>query len=399
MITFFGENNLTLLYNYKLNAMNFSRILQIMIGKSKNKTVENDGDDEKPHNSTESRKLASKELNELSHDEFADYIINETLSVDIDEGLKKLRQCRESWDIEHESIFSHRNEAMRHDKQGDNQKALTMYLENIEMCKNSNHFNNLNNFSYAIERVIILYGKEKEKGLLKRYLESLIKEYPKSKEVLQWKTRLQKLTATAKDITITSDNIAIPERTSEKSIGARINEIKKNFPEFNWYYDMPEDMGTFMYLLIHNTNTSAKSNPHYKEWGRLEDTFVKLSQKANLAESGGDYKTAIGNYLKMVVEECESTIPYERLMVIYRKLKWKEQEIDIIQKAIDFFTQLRSKQADYILCLGDKYGMRDKAQSYIDENKKVFYYGGAFELYNPQPKIEKWKERLSKLEK
>ncbi len=43
--------------------------------------------------------------------------------------------------------------------------------------------------------------------------------------------------------------------------------------------------------------------------------------------------------------------------------------------------------------------MTDKALEYINSDKKIFYFGGAFELYNPQKtRIEKWQKRLNKLE-
>ena len=42
--------------------------------------------------------------------------------------------------------------------------------------------------------------------------------------------------------------------------------------------------------------------------------------------------------------------------------------------------------------------MIDKAQEYISKDKKIFYYLGIFELYNPQvSRLAKWKTRLNKL--
>jgi hypothetical protein len=113
-----------------------------------------------------------------------------------------------------------------------------------------------------------------------------------------------------------------------------------------------------------------------------------------MAENQGNYKTAIEVYEKLIVEEYEGKQPYERLMVIYRKLKWKVQEIDILERAITFFEDLRIKQKDNVLTLAKKYGMESKALEFIQSEKKIQYYGGVFDLYSPNQTIEKWKARL-----
>jgi hypothetical protein len=44
--------------------------------------------------------------------------------------------------------------------------------------------------------------------------------------------------------------------------------------------------------------------------------------------------------------------------------------------------------------------MLDKAKEYIYQDKKIYYYMGAFELYNPQvTRFDNWKKRLQKLNK
>ncbi|MPM67440.1 hypothetical protein SDC9_114362 [bioreactor metagenome] len=338
------------------------------------------------------QRIAEKSKNETNEGSTDMYLEN---------SLQKIKDENRQWELERNEIFAYRNAAIAEDNAGNNKAAIDMYLQSIEDCEDSKFNNKESSIAYAISRVIALYNKEKEESKLVDYLKYIIDKYPNYQDRNKWKVRLSKIENRDREVAqnINPEKIIAIDRDSvKKSIGARIAEIKKSFPEFNWYFDKPDDMDTFMYLSIHRPNTLIQSSPFYKEWGKLEDTFVKLSQKANLAEGNKDYKTAINNYLRMVVEECESTIPYERLMIIYRKLKWKEQETEIIKQSIAFFTDLKNKQSEYILYLGKKYGMDHKAQSYIDENKKVFYYGGAFELYNPQPKIEKWKERLSKFE-
>jgi len=56
-----------------------------------------------------------------------------------------------------------------------------------------------------------------------------------------------------------------------------------------------------------------------------------------------------------------------------------------------FFTELKEKQLNYVNQLALKYGMSDKAQECISQGKKIYYYLGAFELYNPQTtRLKKW---------
>ncbi|MFH1942078.1 MAG: hypothetical protein ABIL68_08220, partial [bacterium] len=63
-----------------------------------------------------------------------------------------------------------------------------------------------------------------------------------------------------------------------------------------------------------------------------------------------------------------------------------------------FFLNLREEQEKYVLQLAQEYNMTAKAREYIGAKKKIYYYGGAFELYNPFTIIDRWQERLNKLE-
>ena len=158
---------------------------------------------------------------------------------------------------------------------------------------------------------------------------------------------------------------------------------------------MPANMQTFEYLRIKNPFPLEKSKQLRKYLNYLES----ILNRAKAAENEKNLKLAIEIYEKLIVEEFEGKEPYERLMIIYRKLKWVSDEIRILKLAINFFSNLREEQKKYVLKLAEKYNMSDKALEYINSGKNFFYYGGAFELYNPYPVINKWKERLIKLNK
>lgn len=136
----------------------------------------------------------------------------------------------------------------------------------------------------------------------------------------------------------------------------------------------------------------------FNQLRQYREAFEVIKSLAKIVENEGDYKKAIEAYEKLIIEECEDAEPYERLIVIYSKLKWKAEEKRTIERAISFFTKLEETQLDYTLQLAQKYGMKAKALEYINQGKKIFYYGGAFELYNPRTsRLKKWIARAKKL--
>jgi len=131
----------------------------------------------------------------------------------------------------------------------------------------------------------------------------------------------------------------------------------------------------------------------------LKDQFSFLIERGQLNEKKNELKKSIEIYEKIIAEEFLSPEPHERLIIIYSKLKWKEKEIFAVKRAISTFENFKKEQKKYVLSLADKYDMTLKALEYINSDKKIFYFGGAFELYNPQKtRIDKWNKRLNKLE-
>ncbi len=155
---------------------------------------------------------------------------------------------------------------------------------------------------------------------------------------------------------------------------------------------MPDEMNTFEYLSIRKPVPFEKS----VNLRQFKDAFETILNRARIAENENNLKEAIEAYEKLVTEEYEDTEPYERLMIIYKKLRWGDHEKKIIKLAIEFFSNLKETQKNKALILADEFNMTAKALEYINNNKKIFYYGGAFELYNPFPVIKKWHQRLLK---
>lgn len=315
--------------------------------------------------------------------------------IDDYENLKKetkrLQEENKAWSADFNKIIALRQKAKELEQLNKFEEAISIYLQSIELGESSKKLN-INNYAHDIERVIILYSKTKQQEVLKIFLENKIDLYADFQETKKWAVRLSKLNS---DNTIKSkpdNNLNIkPQKIGETTIGKRLDEFKKSMPEFNFYFDLPVGQD----ILSYNHKVPFE---YFSKLRELRDAFNTIKSRAKIAENEGDYTKAIEAYEKLIIEEYDEPEPYERLIIIYSKLKMRDKEKESIERAIAFFTRLKEKQKMYVLNLADKYGMTDKAFEYINGDKKIFYYGGAFELYNPQTnRLKKWNDRLLKI--
>jgi tetratricopeptide (TPR) repeat protein len=312
---------------------------------------------------------------------------------DLVEKTEKLKRENLAWQTEFNHIIELRQKAQQLEKENKFEEAISVYLKSILAGEKSEKLN-ISNYAFDIERTIILFSKTKRKDELKKFLVEKIDMYPDFQYTKKWAVRLSKLNNDKSNQVISITPTDINDQTSGKTtIGQKINDFKKKMPEFNFYYDLPENSDTLNY----NNNVPFEYSRKLREF---RDAFKTVNSLAKIAENEGDYKKAIEAYKKMIVEEFEGPEPYERLIIIYAKLKWKDEEKKIIEQAIYFFTNLKDRQLKHVLSLAKKCNMTDKALEYINQDKKIFYYGGAFELYNPQTsRLTKWKKRLGKFNK
>jgi tetratricopeptide (TPR) repeat protein len=306
--------------------------------------------------------------------------------------VEKLQADNASWQKDFDTIINFRRKASSLEKEGKLHEAIEEYSKSVLFGEASLH-SNLNNYAHDIDRLFVLYNKTKQKSVLADFLEQLISKYPNYRDAQKWAVRLSSI----KDIKPQIGGLKLEDiekpHPNKPTLGEKYQTFLKTFPKFNFYYDMPEGMNTFEYLSLKKPVPFERS----VELRSFKDVFESILNKARLAENENNLKAAIEAYEKLVVEECLDTEPYERLMVIYRKLHWETEERRIIQTAISFFSHLKGEQRKCVLNLAQEFNMVDKALEYINSDKKVFYYGGAFELYNPYVTIEKWKLRMTKL--
>lgn len=327
----------------------------------------------------------------LPTDEEIDKIVMQKQFDKLKKETERLQNENREWKNNFDNIISLRQKAQQYEKENKINDAIETYLQSIDFGEKNTKLS-INNYAHDIERVIILYSKLKQTNLLIDFLNYNLEKYPDYQDARKWAVRLSKLTNQNRIPVSLTPNDINRQTASSPTLGKKIDDFKKNMPEFNFYFDLPENMNSISY----NNRVPIESFKKLKEYN---DAFETIKSMAKIAENEGDYKKAIEAYEKMIIEEYEGAEPYERLMIIYSKLKWKNKEIETIKKAIAFFENLKKRQLKYVLSLAEKYNMTAKAKEYIDNDKKIFYYGGAFELYNPQvTRLKKWADRLVKIE-
>lgn len=316
------------------------------------------------------------------------------LIKDYEEFIEKREELKREylvWQNEFNRIIELRQKAQKLEKEKKLEEAISYYFKSIIIGEKSEKLK-INNYAFDIERAIILLSKTKRTLELKKFLEEKIGLYPDFQDTKKWTIRLSKLNTKRSSEVKSISPFDIDEvRPGKITIGQKINGFKLKMPEFNFYYDLPENAETLSY-------DSKVTFEHFRVLGELREEFENIKNFAEIAETEGNYKKAIEAYKKMITEDYEGPEPYERLIIIFAKLKWKNEEKKIIEQAISFFTSLKDKQLKYVLSLAKKYNMTEKALEYINQDKKIFYYGGAFELYNPQTsRLTKWRKRLEKI--
>ena len=123
-------------------------------------------------------------------------------------------------------------------------------------------------------------------------------------------------------------------------------------------------------------------------------SYKETVAKANEAKDNGDLKKAISLYEKALKKEPANEYPYDRLMILHRKLKQYKEELHIINDGLKFFKEF----------------YENKSQQLIGENRKIMQLSNALmksvglknkqgkNLYYPEP-IPRWEKRKQVVEK
>jgi tetratricopeptide (TPR) repeat protein len=123
-------------------------------------------------------------------------------------------------------------------------------------------------------------------------------------------------------------------------------------------------------------------------------SYHELMAEGREAEENDELEKAAKIYERAIKAEPHEEQPYNRLMIIYRKLTWYEEEMKIIKKGIEAFQEFYQKKSDRILSKNQTAARLSNALA-----KSLGQKGKKTEpLYYPEP-IPKWIKRQKVVEK
>ena len=105
----------------------------------------------------------------------------------------------------------------------------------------------------------------------------------------------------------------------------------------------------------------------------------------------GKWKVAARHYCILITNRSWDPYPYDMMMRLYEDSGQKDFQKQLREYAIQFFTDRREKMERHLLELGEQQNCKELAERYIKEKRKVTYYQGLFDVYDPFPCIEIWK--------
>ena len=275
------------------------------------------------------------------------------------------------------------NKGIEQEKEGDIQNAILTYEENIRLFEEAGEFGFLTKHPY--DRLIILYHKLKDSENEKRILNKATVLYP---DDTRYQKKLAILSGSFETKVITSAPRDIqPSGNWGEIWEERILEV----PEFDFYSEQETNPNKY----VHDPLEIGKV---LKPIWEVQGHFKTIESKAKAAEDRGEQEEAVRLYEQMVADRYYMPSPYDRLIKIYSMAKLHDEEIRILKIGIDHFKQLREKRKAYTIHLAKKYNALDFALERINGGKKITYYNGVFEIYNPFPIVERWEARLQKLQ-
>ena len=267
------------------------------------------------------------------------------------------------------------NRGMQQEKDGLIDDAIATYEECIAIGYPAHH---------AYKRLMVLYSKKGDKENELRVAKLAVDKFP---DEIEYQKRLIRLTGNKADAVYPTERVVFEGREVLGEVFEAV--IRHRIPEFDFYQSPTGDR-------VQNDFLAFKKDlePVY----RLQGHFRSLLEAADRFEAEGKFDKACYTYEQLLFEKYYMPAPYDRLIKIYSKAHLKEAEKEVLKASIEHFKELRESRLQYVEHLADKYGAIEFLSQRVDEGKKITYYSGVFELYNPFPIIDEWEKRLAKLE-
>lgn len=127
---------------------------------------------------------------------------------------------------------------------------------------------------------------------------------------------------------------------------------------------------------------------------QIARSYKELMKEAKEAEENNELEKAAKIYERATKQEPHEEQAYDRLLVIYRKLRQYEDELKVIKKGLAAFEELYQKKTERLL---DKNKSVERLSNALA--KSLGQKGKKTEsLYYPEP-IPKWMKRQKLVEK
>lgn len=278
------------------------------------------------------------------------------------------------------------SQATESESKGEIDVAIQLYEEVLTIEYEGNDHSQ----KIPYDRLHILYSKQKDEENEKRILKLTIEKFGANTKLQR---RLDKLNGIETTISLPTE--AYEVHITEPTLGQQYEQAMLNIPEFNFYFDMSDDMNTMEYLYKHPEYTQQTEEK--KLLFEIRDSLEELISRGAGLENEGKLDEAAKTYEEVIAHQAFLTTPYDRLIKIYSKAKLKKDEERVLTEAISHFKALREKRREYVVGLATKYGKLEFAEDRINQGKKITYFSGIFDLYNPYPIIDKWEIKLQKL--
>lgn len=253
------------------------------------------------------------------------------------------------------------------EKEGRIADAIKIYEENIYSSHPAHH---------SFYRLGVLYRKAKDK-------ENEIKVLKRAVELFGpdsgYSTDLDNILNPKEPVYPTSSD---PCTNIENPLGGQLEAAKRIFPEFEFYTQI---------------NEPPKFSIQGSEYLKIKNAFDELETEALCHEAQYRFDLAAPIYERLIAEQSPFVRHYDRLIAIYFKAKLKNDLARVLKTGIDNLSSLRKEQLEYVALLARKNNRLEFFQERVSNSKKVTYYNGVFDLYNPYPCILKWEKRLSNL--
>ncbi len=267
------------------------------------------------------------------------------------------------------------NLGIQQEKDGLIDEAIATYEENIKIGYPAHH---------SYKRLMVLYAKKHDKTNELRIAKLAVEKFP---DELEYKKRLEKLTGTQPKAIYPTSRVVFE---GGEVVGDVFESVIRNrIPEFDFYQSETGHWAQNDFISF-----KRELEPVF----RLQQHFRSILDAAERFEADGDFEKACLCYEQLLFEKYYMPAPYDRLIKIYSRAKLKMAEKEVLSVSIDHFKALRESRYNYVEDLAEKYGALEFFSKRMEEGKKITYYMGCFELFNPFPIIEDWEKRLAKID-